>query len=240
MKSFESAARSQQWLGEVFGQSSIWRALALGVIGALLLSACVPEGGLADDLLRSFNIELELHWRMSACYVVLYALWFALIRTNYGELIGTRMRAGLIGLGVGLAFFVATRAGYPLMLALMPAMESELQLLAGPFSHFNTALGGVMVFALIIPGEELIWRSGVTLPLMQRLGPWKGLLIGSLLFGLAHAGFGSPLLVLVAMGAGALWGWLAWWQRSAFASLVSHIVWDALLLYVLPIPGMSG
>lgn len=244
MQALLSAKDSQAWLERCFSAPQHRRALALGGFGALLLCMAVPEGGVLHDALASLGFSLGLPARMGLSYALLYALWIALFwraLTNHGKrLLGVSVKNALIGAGVGLGFFAAVRLGIPLASELIPALAEELSGLFATFSHFEGVIGGLLVLAWIVPGEELIWRSGVLLPLVHRFGPMAGITAGSLLFAAAHIGFGSPLLLLAAFGAGALWGFLMWWRRSVVAALISHLIWDAMLLYAFPLPGMAG
>ncbi len=89
---------------------------------------------------------------------------------------------------------------------------------------------------LIVLGEDLVWRAGITLPLAARLGPLKGASLGAVAFAAAHLTSGPPVLVAAALGAGFAWSLLAVRTNSLWAALVCHLVWDLLVMFVAPYP----
>lgn len=91
----------------------------------------------------------------------------------------------------------------------------------------------VLVSALffVIVSEEVIWRGAVMLPLAARLGIWKGVVLGALIFALAHILLGPPILVLAAFVAACFWGWLTIVTRGLFAPIVCHLIWDTAMIF---------
>ncbi len=92
--------------------------------------------------------------------------------------------------------------------------------------------GAVVAVALL---EELTWRGLVQSLLEERFGPRRAWLVGALLFGAAHLptlwqlsapGLGpNPLVVLAALGCGAVWGFCAGRLRRLGPSLASHALY---------------
>ena len=63
---------------------------------------------------------------------------------------------------------------------------------------------------------------------------WTAVALSALAFTVAHLSTGPPLLWLAAAVAGGAWTWLALRSRSLFASFVSHLLWDAAMIWLLP------
>ncbi len=84
-------------------------------------------------------------------------------------------------------------------------------------------------------GEEFLFRGWVQQGLFSLLGADKsmvwglvGLLVASILFGLAHPI--SPLYVLLATLMGLIFGGLYWVTGNLLAAIVAHAVYDAVIL----------
>lgn len=90
------------------------------------------------------------------------------------------------------------------------------------------------LIVLTVCCEELAWRGAVAIPLAHRWGPWTGWLIATLLYALAHLFVGPPVLVLAALGAGALWTWMAISRGGLLAAVVCHLFWDLLVFWLAP------
>jgi len=90
----------------------------------------------------------------------------------------------------------------------------------------------------VVIGEEVVWRTGLTVALAARRGPSTAVLVSALVFAAAHLSLGQPLLVAVAFAAGAYWSALVVRFRSGVPALVSHLLWDLAVLYVRPYAGL--
>lgn len=94
------------------------------------------------------------------------------------------------------------------------------------------ALGLALLILPIIPGEEIVWRGAVMLPLAQKWGRIAGVVLAALMFAAAHLTLGSVPLLLAAVALGAFWGFITLWTRSLVPALLCHLIWDVMLLYV--------
>jgi membrane protease YdiL (CAAX protease family) len=123
----------------------------------------------------------------------------------------------------------------PAFLLALPAFAAQAESLYA----WTTAVPPAVVVALlpfIVLGEEIVWRNAVTLPLAARLGPWPGVLAAAAAFAAAHLPMGVPLLLIAAFAAGAFWSALVVKTGSAVPSLVSHLLWDVAVMFLLPYP----
>jgi uncharacterized protein len=98
---------------------------------------------------------------------------------------------------------------------------------------FPTA--SVLQFAMIATlagvGEELLFRGALQTKLAEWTSPITGLLLTSLLFGLAHAL--SKLYFVFAIAVGAFLGWLALEYHDLVAPMVAHALYDFVALVYL-------
>jgi len=138
------------------------------------------------------------------------------------------------GLAAAIGLYVAGRlvSGW---LTALPAFAAQAESLYAWTTAVAPALA-VVLLPFIVVGEEVVWRSAVTLPLAARLGPWPGLLAAAAAFAAAHLPMGVPLLLIAAFAAGAFWSALVVKTGSAVPSLVSHLLWDVAVMFWLPYP----
>jgi NADH dehydrogenase len=90
------------------------------------------------------------------------------------------------------------------------------------------------LLVVIILGEEIVWRSAVTLPLAARWGPARGVAAAAVGFAAMHLALGVPVVLLAALGAGTFWSALVVKSRSAVPALVSHVLWDLVAMFGVP------
>jgi membrane protease YdiL (CAAX protease family) len=196
--------------------------VAIAVAGILL----VPLLGLVIP-----NVWLRIAAAGTVLTVAALALvplpWRSLWRPRMEHLAWGVVAAGVL-YGIGL---VAAAA-----LARVPAGAAQI---AAVYAWRDAAPSGLLLPLLlaIICYEEVVWRNAVTLPLVARLGPVRGVLAAAAAFAASHLSLGVPLLVLAALGAGAFWSALVVRTRSAVPALVSHVLWDIAILLLWPYAG---
>jgi CAAX protease family protein len=92
--------------------------------------------------------------------------------------------------------------------------------------------GSIAQFAMIATlagiGEELLFRGVLQTKLADWTTPFVGLVITSVLFGLAHAL--SKLYFLFAVTVGGFLGWMTWRYNDLVAPMVAHGLYDFLAL----------
>ncbi len=101
--------------------------------------------------------------------------------------------------------------------------------------------GGIMLVALAAGiGEELLFRGVIQAGLENLIGPWGGLVIASLLFGLAHAMTRSYFIVTTIIGL--YLGLLYQWTGNLLVPILVHFLYDwvALQWYVSRYGGRRG
>jgi uncharacterized protein YbjT (DUF2867 family)/membrane protease YdiL (CAAX protease family) len=139
--------------------------------------------------------------------------------------------AGLVAGGVLYGF---TGFAAALFRSSWPGWEAHARLLyALRGSHGWAFVAPTLV--MIVLGEEVVWRGVIARFLMERWGRAAGIVAGAAIYALAHAATLNPLLVAAALGCGLFWGLLYGATDSLVAPFVSHLLWDVLLLFVLPV-----
>ncbi|WP_096201152.1 CPBP family intramembrane glutamic endopeptidase [Bacillus sp. FJAT-45350] len=113
---------------------------------------------------------------------------------------------------------------------LLEQLEALYQLVQ-PVSLWNY----LFLFLIIIPGEELFWRGLVVKRLSMKFSPMLSVSVGALFYASAHIYSGTILLVVAALLAGFVWGWIYLRTRSIWVAIFSHLVFDLFLLVVWPL-----
>jgi NADH dehydrogenase len=171
-------------------------------------------------------------YRMAACALALLPVALFGVDLDWRRLLRPSWRALAQGGAAALVLYFAGRLATAGLL-LVPAFAQQ----AASIYAWRGAVAPTLVLPLlllIILGEEIVWRNGVTLPLAARLGPGAGVLVAALAFAVAHVAIGLPLLLVAALGAGAFWSALVVKTRSAWPALVCHVLWDLTVLFWLP------
>jgi uncharacterized protein YbjT (DUF2867 family)/membrane protease YdiL (CAAX protease family) len=212
------AERAQaEWLAR--HRAALRPALVLAFLAVGLQAALAP-------------IVPNVWYRMAAGAVLLSAFALARVRVGWRELYRPGVRLVAWGIAAAVILYAAGSV-IARLVALSPALSAQMVALYGWKQAVAPGLA-VPLLLLIVAGEEIVWRSAVTLPLAARLGPWRGTLAAAGLFALAHVPLGVPLLLLAALGAGGFWSALVLKTRSAVPALVSHALWDLAVLFWLP------
>ncbi|MBO4476270.1 MAG: CPBP family intramembrane metalloprotease [Bacteroidales bacterium] len=99
----------------------------------------------------------------------------------------------------------------------------------------------LLLLCLIGPAEELVWRGYVQRTLTQMLGGRKAggfiaFAITVAVYTLIHIWSFNFMLIMAALVAGAVWGFIYWLCPKALPALIiSHALWDALVFVWMPI-----
>jgi membrane protease YdiL (CAAX protease family) len=154
------------------------------------------------------------------------ALAFGVVLT--GEVsVPTAVGAGVVS-GVGL--FAATRAFVAIVRERWGSFDRDASSLYAARRSFPLWMAILLGAVLLVTGEELFWRGFV----QAELSDANGRLVGALgsLGGFVGVNVASANLAVIsaAVVGGAVWAFLAYWTGGVLASLLSHSVWNALML----------
>lgn len=93
----------------------------------------------------------------------------------------------------------------------------------------------IWLFLIIVPGEEWFWRGFIVKRISDQTTPFKAAVYGTLLYAGAHLFTGSLLLVIAALIAGFVWSMIYLKTKNIWAAILSHVIFDLLLLVILPV-----
>jgi hypothetical protein len=153
------------------------------------------------------------------------------LRSDFSSSLGLKTGLGLLSAGVLYGVFLA---GNLIARRLWPDA-------GGHIDRVYTVAGGtdpriiLLWIALVIgPAEEILWRGVIQDSTGRSLGRWTGLAVSALLYALAHATSGNPMLVLAAGVCGLFWGLCYLWKQSIVLNVVSHVAWDLAVFLWIP------
>ena len=93
----------------------------------------------------------------------------------------------------------------------------------------------LVLFIFIIPGEELFWRGFVQKKLMTYFKPAVTICLSAILYALPMLYAANTALLLAGLAGGLIWGALYQWKQSLSLVIISHLVFDILMLGVFPL-----
>ncbi|WP_077211333.1 CPBP family intramembrane glutamic endopeptidase [Bacillus dakarensis] len=93
----------------------------------------------------------------------------------------------------------------------------------------------IVLFLVIIPGEEFFWRGFVQKRLHKYHNVHFSVILASLLYASAQIYSGSAMLPFAALVSGVFWGYLYAWKNSLPLVIVSHLIFDLFLLVIYPL-----
>ena len=102
---------------------------------------------------------------------------------------------------------------------------------AGLLETPNRTVFGVSVFYAVLAGpilEEAFFRGFMQPPLIDRLGPWGGIVVTAMVFGLIHAV--DPWSIIPVVAIGIIAGWLRQRSGGLGAPIVFHSLNNAVAL----------
>jgi hypothetical protein len=167
-----------------------------------------------------------------ALAAALFAWFFSVSLRNQfpptGELLAVALARGLAAtLPMLLVFWLLVNSRRPVLRQLRDQVDWLI--------HEMFPTGSIPQFAMVAllagVGEELLFRGALQTKLGQWTTPIVGLLLTSVLFGLAHAL--SKLYFAFAVAVGAFLGWLAFQFNDLIAPMVAHGLYDFLALVYL-------
>jgi membrane protease YdiL (CAAX protease family) len=173
-------------------------------------------------------LNADIFERMAIFYAVVVPVALLSVKLPWKQLLRFDFGLAAVGVLLGIAMYALGGVGF----ALLGLVAPEFAETASTFYGWLDAANGITLWLMIlwvIIGEEIVWRMAVTLPLAAR---WKsaGVAIGAVGFAAVHLAWGPPLLLLAALVFGAFWSVIAWRTRNFWCVLISHLVWDALVM----------
>lgn len=180
--------------------------------------------------LNPFNFWLEM-----AASVAILAFFSLLTWSSYEQLASLTPRNVMIGVFSALALYGLFWLGNIIVTELIPFAESEIGAIYENTGSTALPVIGVLLFLVIGPGEEIFWRGTVQRKLEESYGNSVGLLVGAGLYALVHFWSLNLTLVLAALVAGLVWGWIYARENDLVPVIISHSVWSVLIFLIIPV-----
>lgn len=140
-----------------------------------------------------------------------------------------------VGAAAGLLMSLMTWGLYPLSIVIFPPIEQEVATLYDLLRQPPGPLQAFPLLLLVVAAEELVWR-GLAIDVFEKaVGPWWAVVASALLYVLPQVAFRSPLLMLIALLCGLVWGALRVRFHGVAAPFTAHVVWDLLIFVVYPV-----
>jgi uncharacterized protein len=153
---------------------------------------------------------------------------FALVahRSALGDALDAEPANFAAGVASAVAFYFVFRAGDAVLGRILPVLHAEVVDLYRVRAQAGT-LTIPAVLVVVGPAEELFWRGFV----QQEVG----LAVAVAAYAAVHLWERKPVLVVAAVAGGLWWGALYDWTGSLTATIVSHLLWDLMMIVWFPL-----
>lgn len=228
----------RRWLsGESRAAAAVVVVLALIWTAAVIKLQAVFVLGISNAL-GLVTLLGEAGWALYATLLLFGIMVLPAVLVPW--LAGAPLRVGrATGAGVGMAIGLlgfATAFGIAALGAVCSLQPAPLAVL--PF------LLGIVAILIQSAVEEIIFRGWIQPMLARHIGPWGGIAVAAIAFGLLHmlAGANAIISIVNICLAGALFGLLAWRTGGLFAPIAAHFAWnwaETVLFGLSPNPGVD-
>jgi membrane protease YdiL (CAAX protease family) len=135
--------------------------------------------------------------------------------------------AVLAGIGVGVAWLVATHVGHDVLARLIPGFAARVRDLytLGDGDRFATMIGPVTAMGV---AEELLFRGTIQAR--------AGLVVAVAVYAGVQLVTGNWVLAVAGASCGLVWGVLYWWTGGLVAPVIAHVIWTDVLTFLWPMP----
>lgn len=185
----------------------------------------------------SFSNEKHIWFLLTISYLILILISLAKIKelkNNTVINIKNIFKQLAIGIIFGIILYLICMFGQKLIcildIPLLNSLENLYEIVKPQYKwHY------IVLFLIIIPGEELYWRGYIQKKLYKDMSFQKSIIYSTSLYSFAHIFSGSILLILTALFAGILWGYLYYKTNNILIPIVSHYVFNTFLLIIFPL-----
>lgn len=142
----------------------------------------------------------------------------------------------VIGLAVAFALWGVFWIGDKISQLIFDFARGQVDNVYGMKSGVSPALITVLLLFLIGPAEEFFWRGFVQRTMSEKIGATAAMFVTVVIYALVHIWSFNFMLVMAALAAGAVWGFIYRLRPSLLPALIiSHALWDVLVFVLLPI-----
>ncbi len=198
---------------------------------ALLVAGVAGAVGLWAFLFRRSSDGLWPRTWVTASVLIAYSILSLSLTHRLDDLIGpVSVVPVAAGLGVGVAWLVATHIGHAVLCRLVPGFLEQV-------SDLYSLREGDRVATIVVPltlmgaAEELFFRGFV----QDRIG----LIAAVAIYAGVQLVVGKWVLTLAGALGGAVWGVLFWWQGGIIAPVIAHVLWTGILTLAWPLRGRN-
>lgn len=200
-------------------------------VDGVVLALCVAAFCAAMGLRESLNIWIGTGGAALVCVLLLRRL------PNPPAIRKADVTASsaAVGLTVGFVMSLATWILYPVSLDLVPSISREVPKLYALLRQPPGPVWAFPILVMVVTTEEWVWR-GLAIDLLSKSGhAGRAVLLSALIYVLPQIAFRSPLLVVVALVCGLIWGALRVWTKGLVAPLLAHLLWNLLVFVLFPV-----
>lgn len=117
----------------------------------------------------------------------------------------------------------------------IPGASGDIGAVYGIRTGTSLTLVALALLLVVGPGEVVFWQGLIESVWIKRFGRARGWLLTTLVYAGIHLWSMNPMLVVAALVAGLAWGGLYARGWSLWSLIVSHALWDVVVLVLLPI-----
>lgn len=128
-------------------------------------------------------------------------------------------------------FFV----GHFLATRILPFAAGQIGSIYGVKGGTSPMVIALLLLLIIGPAEEIFWRGFVQRRLCGRHGAMAGWILATTVYALVHLWSFNFMLIAAAAVCGAFWGLVFLLSGRMWVCIISHAVWDVVILLLLPI-----
>lgn len=141
----------------------------------------------------------------------------------------------LIGLLAAVGLYGVFWIGHFISTHILPFAESQVDSIYQIRSEQNLWIISLLLLLLIGPAEEIFWRGFVQKRLSKKFGLLAGFVIAATIYTLVHIWSFNLMLIGAAAVCGGFWGLLYMATGNLWPCIISHAVWDVIILVIFPI-----
>lgn len=186
-------------------------------------------------LFLTFFVQIANFWLS----MVLTSVVLGFIALAWGDINIRKDQLSLINILISIAgaliLYLIFFLGKVLLSLIFPEINNFIVSLYQLTGSLSPIIGGLLIFFIIAPAEELFWRGFVQRNMQAFLGRERGLILAVILYAAAHICSLNPLLILAALFGGLFWGVLYYLRGNLFLVMLSHAIWSVLIFAVLPL-----
>lgn len=204
-------------------------------IGQIILAACI----FVPLFIFSGHKNVDFWWWMSANIILLLSIngifdrsWRQSLKEDFKTDFLRKVGLGLASAALLYIVFLVGNQVAQFMFSFAKTGVADVYTFKASASPWRI---GILMLVIIGPGEELFWRAAIQRRLQDKLGPWPGFILATLVYTAVHIPSGNIMLVLAAAVCGVAWGFLYMRYNSMVLNIVSHTIWDIMIFLVLPI-----